>query len=468
MLLKHDDAALPARPGSTIAVLGYLGGTVLQDWYSGDLIDPLPLDAALAAAHDGPVRSAACLDVIQLRAGEEVVTGTNADGLRICRLPSPSDTSTETREPVSLEVLDHGHGVLSLREQRTGRWIAPDAYGYVRAASDRIGGWSVQETFRAMSDQDGRTRLQHVASGRWVRSERQTGRLILGTSDPAQALPLTWHVTRSRADQARRVMDGADLVIAVTGNEPHVHGRETEDRPSLALSDPDRQLIDLLAEMPASARTALLLISSYPYDLGRHVDAVDAVVWSSHAGARQGPALSSLLLGTREFSGRLAQGWVQESSLMDILDYDVIGSGATYLYGQPAQFAFGHGLTLSPTNWTLHALESDEQEIRVRVTLERNAATPAHEVVQIYASTKSTSYEDVSGPVPTRRLVGALVAEVPASGSAEVALTIPWSRLRLWSASDQEFTSPQREVTIHLARSAESIVCSRALDTPNG
>ena len=61
-----------------------------------------------------------------------------------------------------------------------------------------------------------------------------------------------------------------------------------------------------------------------------------------------GPALASLLLGHREFSGRLAQAWIPEDSLTDILDYDVIASSATYLYGQDAIFPFGHRLTLAP------------------------------------------------------------------------------------------------------------------------
>ncbi|MGP9614134.1 glycoside hydrolase family 3 N-terminal domain-containing protein [Brachybacterium sp. AOP42-C2-15] len=472
VLLKHDNAALPARSGSTIAVLGYLGGTVLQDWYSGDLVDPVPLDVALAAEHDGPVRSAACLDVIQLLVDGAPLTRTSADGLRLSERPSDVPRLPDARagsiDPVNLEVLDHGHGVLSLRELRTGLWLAPDGYGYVRASSERIGGWSVQETFRALRGPDGQTRLQHVASGCWVRSERQTGKLILGTSDPADALPLTWHAISTREEQARRAVDGADLVIAVVGNEPHVNGRETEDRTSLALSDPDRRLVELLPEPGSRARTALLLVSSYPYDLGVHADAAEAVLWSSHAGARQGPALAWLLLGHREFSGRLAQSWVRESALTDILEYDMITSGATYLYDQPAQFAFGHGLTLAPTQWTHPSVEVNGDEIQVAITLERNATTTAHEVVQVYASTDSASYTGVRGAVPLLRLIGAHVAHVPASGSARVTFTIPWSLLRLWSDSGQVFTEAWNGVTIHLARSAGSLVCSRQFTSARG
>src|SRR5699024_2329122 len=154
-----------------------------------------------------------------------------------------------------------------------------------------------------------------------------------------------WEVTCSRADQARAAMAGADLVVVVAGNEPHVHGRETEDRPTLALMDPDRELLELLPQAAPGSRTALVVISSYPYDLQRLREAPDAVVWSSHAGSRSCPAQALLLLGHREISERLAHAWVPEHALTDILDYVVLTSEATYHYGQEARFPFGHGIT---------------------------------------------------------------------------------------------------------------------------
>lgn len=467
VLLRHENEALPAPPGSTIAVLGHLGQIVLRDWYSGELIDPVPLSAALEELHDGPVRQAACLDVVELSVGGARI-GRREDDLL---LASPDDAATgssaaASAPPTSFEVLDHGLGVLSLRETVTGRLVAPDDYGYLCARAERVGGWVAQETFRPARTESGQVRLQHVGSGRWTRIERQTGKLILGGTDPAQAAALTWEVTSSRTEQARAAMAGADLVIAVAGNEPHVHGRETEDRTTLALMRPDREVIGLLDEADPGARTALLVISSYPYDLGAQQETADAVVWSSHAGARLGPALASLLLGDREFSGRLAQAWIPEHAVTDILDYDVITSGATYLYGQEARFPFGHGLTLSPTRWTQPALEATAEGIRARLTLERTSPLPAHEVVQIYASATPEQYPSVPDPVPAMRLIGFDVVRVPASGSAEAVLEVPWSRLRLWSAAAEDFVGPIGPVTIHLSRSSAEPVVSVELAPP--
>src|SRR5690625_5687147 len=123
---------------------------------------------------------------------------------------------------------------------------------------------------------------------------------------------------------------------------------------------------------------SMVVFSSNPNDLGEHHETPDAVLWSSPAGARSGPALASLLLGHREFSGRLAQAWVPEHALTDILDYDAITSEATYLYGQEARFAVGHGLTVNPTLWTDPGIEAIDSGIRARVTLGRKEIGRAH------------------------------------------------------------------------------------------
>ena len=483
VLLRHQDEALPARPGSTLAVIGHLGGTVLQDWYSGELMDPVSLREALEDSHDGPVRFAAGLDIVQLSAdGVPVLCGAQ-ERLELAAASFKDDVGAVDDEHPGLgepshaaegsdaggarfEVRDHGHGVLSLRETSTGLWLAPDAHGHLRARAPRIGGWVVQETFRPLRSADGRVRLQHVGSGRWLRAERQTGRLVLGGTEAAQALELSWQVRVSGLQQAREAMDGADLAILVAGNEPHVHGRETEDRPSLSLAGPDQSLVDLLGEAAPTTKTALVLFSSYPCDLGRHEEAAQAVVWSSHAGARQGPALASLLRGEREFSGRLAQAWIRERALTDILDYDVISSAATYLYGQEALYPFGHGLALEPTRWSDVALEASGQSVSVAVTLERDGARSAHEVVQVYATVDAAAYPHDLGPLPALRLIGSRVVEVPASGGVRARLEIPWTRLRVWSEEAADFVAPTGTVTLHVARSSADVERSAEVSVP--
>lgn len=454
VLLRHEDAALPARSGESIAVLGYLGGTILSDWYSGDLIDPVPIQEALRTAHDGDVTFAACLDVLHLSC-EGRALGQRGDG-RLQVSPTSADAAT-----IPFEVIDHGRGVISLRSTSTGALVAPDASGYLAARAERIGGWIVQETFRRVEDETGRIALQHVGTGRWIRCEARTGRIMLGGFDLEGAARWEWDVVHSRAEQALEAMRGADLVIVVGGNDPHVHGRETEDRPTLSLMVPDRELLELVQNNAATPRSVLLIVSSYPYDLAEHVATTDAVVWSCHAGSRTGPALASLLLGRQEFGGRLAQAWIPRRALTDILDYDVISSSATYLYGQEAIFPFGHGLAVSPTRWAMPTISGNVSSVRVQVLLERDEDLPAQEVVQVYVTARDQSYPAEVGNTPSMRLIGSQVVEVPAKGAENVDIEVPWSRLALWSAASGRFVAPHGAVTIHLARSSADIVASR-------
>src|SRR5699024_5088458 len=128
-------------------------------------------------------------------------------------------------------------------------------------------------------------------------------------------------------------------------------GRETEDRPHVRLSGPDRAAAERLASLPDEVATILVITSSYPYDLEDLEDRVGAVVWSSHAGEAEGEALAELLSGRRDFSGRLAQTCPASIPLPSDLAYDVFASSSTYLYGQCSSFSFGHGLSVDRPHW---------------------------------------------------------------------------------------------------------------------
>src|SRR5690606_12234082 len=73
LLARADGAALPLRTG-TLAVIGEQAHTVLRDWYSGELHDPVPLAEALRAGAATPatVRTTRALDGVVL---EVVATG---------------------------------------------------------------------------------------------------------------------------------------------------------------------------------------------------------------------------------------------------------------------------------------------------------------------------------------------------------------------------------------------------------
>lgn len=469
VLLAHrDPRALPLPPGP-LAVLGAQAGTVLGDWYSGDLIDPVPLARALAARRED-VRVADGLDVVALEVTGEGPVLRAADGSLHVDRPAHRPAASETER---LVLTDLGEGVLTLRSRATGLFVAPDDRGRLLPHSARVGGWVVQETFtrEALPAAEGEHRLRHRGSGRLVGIEHHTGDLVLlpvGTE--AGAAPLTATVLESGGAAVEEATHGAAAAVLVLGNEPHVHGRETEDRPHLRLPEGDRAALRALAALPAEVATVLVITSSYPYDLEGLEEQVGAVVRSAHAGEAEGEALADLLTGARDFSGRLAQTWPTSAPLPSVLDYDTIGTSMTYQYGQEAGFGFGHGLTLDPCDW--HGIDArwdgDEIAVQVDVTApaERRTGGPLHEVVQVYADVPASSFSRRRHEVPVTRLVASAAVEVPDSGATTVALRIPARRLALHAPDLEAWELPDGPVTVRVARSAARTAEAFTLPAP--
>ncbi|WP_198683977.1 glycoside hydrolase family 3 protein [Brachybacterium sp. YJGR34] len=489
LLARRDDAALPL-PDGPIAVLGEQAHTVLRDWYSGELHDPVPLARALAERDESGerVRTSSLLETVALDlvstgavpgvpgrevAPDPVLLATDAS-LR-CSRPAADVPRSALPGAAAFEVLDLGEDVVALRETSTQLLVTVDDRGQLVASAERVGGWIVQETFHRVAGGDGTWQLRHLGSGRVVGLEHHTGALVLRAATPSAdgtvpgAARFRPRVLTGAQEAFARATEGAAAVVLVIGNEPHVHGRETEDRPHVRLMGPDQEAAERLAGLGAEVATVLVITSSYPYDLEGLEERVGAVVWSSHAGEAEGEALADLLTGARDFSGRLAQTWPDSSPLPSVLDYDVITAGSTYLYGQGARFPLGHGLALDAPAWSGVRIEAVESGLQVELSLappaRRRTAGPLHEVVQVYADVPATSFSRRPYRVPETRLIGFTTLEVPAGGT-RAALEIPWRRLALYAPDLEAWELPDGPVTVRLARSATETVASATVHVP--
>lgn len=509
LLARHDATALPLRPGP-LAVLGEQAHSVLSDWYSGDLHSPTGLAEALhAAAADPsvtgstPVRTSRVLD----RIGLDLISTGSAPGLPgSTQSPEPvllaADASLRLHRPAAdvprsalpgaaaFEVIDLGEDVLALRETTTNLLVSVDDRGQLTATGARIGGWVVQETFHRAVAVDGTWQLRHAGSGRFVGLEHHTGALVLRSAQPTSGARFAARVHESAADAFDAAVDGAHTVVLAVGNEPHVHGRETEDRPHVRLSGPDRAAVERLTALPPHVATVLVITSSYPYDLEGLEEQVGAVVWSSHAGEAEGEALADLLTGRRDFSGRLAQTWPDSSPLPSVLDYDVIRTGSTYLYGQGARFPLGHGLAVDPLRWSDVEVTAGTESLQVSVTLsapvERRTGGALRDVVQVYAQVPEASFSRRPYTVPTKRLIGFDVValgvddvwrspdrawqgttDAPGSaGSVTTTIEVPYHRLALFAPDRGGWELPDGPVTVHVSRSSGDSVVAQELTIP--
>ncbi|MFJ8579797.1 beta-glucosidase [Micromonospora sp. NPDC093277] len=446
VVLLRNDGLLPLSSATAprVAVLGPLADTVHLDWYSGTLPYAVTAYAGLAGrlpevtTHPGT-------DRIVLRLGDRYV-----------HCPDTPDGGPLTlgAEPTGFDVFDWGRNVVALRAVGNGRHVGADDSGTL--VNDRPGpaGWVVRETFRFDHRPDGTARLHHLATGGYVTVEAD-GRLSVG-ADPARAAGFTVDLLADGAAEAAALAAAADVAVVTLGNHPMVNGRETEDRVDLAL--PAGQEALLRAVHAANPRTVLVVTSSYPYAVGWAQRHLPAVLWTTHGGQEHGAALADVLLGDADPAGRLTQTWYADvAELPDLLDYDIIGADATYLYhrGEPL-YPFGHGLSYTRFDYADLRLSMAEatagEEVEVSVSVTNTGERPGTEVVQLYTRQRRSRVKQ-----PLRQLRDFARVTLTPGQCATVTLRLRTAELAWWDESRGALVVEEATHTVQVGRSARDI-----------
>jgi len=450
IVLLKNDGTLPLAADTRIAVVGLLADECKADWYSGTLIHrSTPLEALYERFGAERVEFAEGVDRVRLRtsAGTFLHVPPAEDAPDVARgaegaldpalLAGRTDLPPLTAEAEGTEfaLIDWGEGVLTLRAP-DGRYLSVADDGYVRASADQPGGWVVQETFRlephtSPNSSQNHHLLRHVGTGRYV-SVAADGVKVADEADEKERSPEIFNliVTEQGEESVKRVAARADVVVVVAGNDPHINGRETEDRTTLRLPAHQQRL--LTAAREANPRTILALTSAYPYA----VDVTDlpAALWTAHGGQAAGTALARVLAGDVSPAGRLPQTWyADDADLPDLLDYDVIGARQTYLYfeGTPL-FPFGHGLSYATFAYTDLTAETadDETTLRVSFTVTNTGEVTADEVAQLYTRAPES-------PVtrPRRELAAHRRVTLSPGESTTISVELPLSCLEFWDVA---------------------------------
>ncbi|AZP20747.1 carbohydrate-binding protein [Streptomyces aquilus] len=441
IVLLRNDGVLPLAPDIRLAVVGLLADECKLDWYSGTLIHrSTPLEGLYERFGAERVEFAEGVDRVLLKtstgafvhvpaadADDEVrgAEGALDPALLAGRTDLPPLTTDATGTELAL--VDWGEDLLTLRAP-DGRYLSVAEDGYVRAAADQPGGWVVQETFRLEPHENGHL-LRHVGTGRHV-SVAADGVKVADEnaeiSEPPEIFELI--VVERGADAVARVAAEADVVLVVAGNDPHLNGRETEDRTTLALPAHQERL--LRAARTANPNTVLTLVSAYPYAVD--TGSLRAALWTAHAGQAAGTALARVLAGDVSPAGRLPQTWyADDADLPDLLDYDVIGGRQTYLYfeGTPL-FPFGHGLSYASFAYADLNSRAGEAALHVSFTVTNTGDVTADEVAQLY-----TRAADPSVPRPRRALAAHRRVTLTPGETVTLEFEVPLSELEFWDVA---------------------------------
>lgn len=442
IVLLKNDGLLPLRPGVRLAVVGLLADECKLDWYSGTLIHrSTPLEGLYERFGAERVDFAEGVDRVRLRTASgrylavPAADGTPAEtrgaegALDPALLAGRTDLPPLTADAVGTELAlaDWGEGVLTLRSP-DGRYLSVADDGFVRASADRPGGWVVQETFRLepSASHRGGHLLKHLGTGGYV-CVAADGVKVAGR-EAGDAEIFVAEFTERGEDAVARVAASADVVLVVAGNDPHINGRETEDRTTLRLPAHQERLLD--AARAANPDTVLALVSAYPYAVDP--TGLPALLWTAHGGQAAGTALARVLAGDVSPGGRLPQTWyATDDDLPGLLDYDVIGGRQTYLYFEgTALFPFGHGLSYASFAYTDLRVRREAAALTVSCTVTNTATVTADEVVQLYTRAVAPSV-----PRPRRALAAHRRVRLAPGTSTAVTFGLPLTALEFWDVA---------------------------------
>ncbi|RRO20402.1 glycosyl hydrolase [Saccharopolyspora rhizosphaerae] len=282
---------------------------------------------------------------------------------------------------------------------------------------------------------------------------------------------------------AQEAAAGADLCVAVVGDRAGLFGRGTSgegcDAADLRLPGEQEALVEALVE--AGTPVVLVVSSGRPYALGKLVDRVAAVVQVFFPGEAGAAALTGVLTGEVNPSGRLPVSIPATPG----------GNPGTYLTAPlgaasevssldpTALFPFGHGL--SYTSFAYSDLEISaaevptDGEVEIACTVTNTGDRDGDEVVQLYLR---DPVAQVSRPV--RQLAGFGRVAVPAGASRRVSFRLHADRTAYAGARGRRVVDPGA-IEVHvggdsanprlsgrfeLVGAVREVGADRVLDTP--
>lgn len=465
VLLKNFRQALPLDPARTrkVAVLGPLADTLYSDWYGGDL--PYQVTALDGIRERlGGSASVSGLDGADRIALKDAATGRYVTATGTTDADPVTATGATASLAAQFDVVDWGQDVVTLRNAANGRYLGYN-WGPFLTRDEQPNGWYVQQQFKVEPQADGTVVLRYVGyetKESWFGAEKYVtvgddGALKLGSSTPAAATHFSREVVSSGIDRAVAAAKAADTAVLVVGSNPFINGREAHDRTSTALSAGQEALVK--AVVKANPRTVLVLQTSYPVTMAWEQEHVPAIVWTTHAGAETGHAVADVLFGDRNPSGRLTQTWYRSDGQLppDLLEYDIISSGQTYLYNTAKPlYPFGHGL--SYTGFRYGQLRTGAQSvaadgtITVSVDVTNVGSRAGSEVVQLYTHQRTSRDR-----TPIRQLKAFQRVQLASGQTRTVTLRLPAADLAHWDVTRSRWVVESSTYDLSVGASAEDI-----------
>ncbi|TDO70487.1 beta-glucosidase [Flavobacterium chryseum] len=271
----------------------------------------------------------------------------------------------------------------------------------------------------------------------------------------------------------------SDVIIFFAGEEAILSG-EAHSRANINLPGLQEKLI---AELQKTGKPiVLVLMSGRPITLGAVLPKVNALVMAWHPGTMAGPAISDLLLGVVNPSGKLPVTWPKEvgqipiyynhpntgrpadpKTFVAIQDIPVeawqssLGNNSHYLdAGYEPQYPFGFGLSYTTFSYDNLKIEkailknNTTEKLNVSAVITNTGNATGIETVQLYI-------RDITGSIvrPIRELKDFVQIELKPKESKTIQFSIPVSELAFYN-DKMEFKTEPGDFKVWIASHAEN------------
>lgn len=248
-------------------------------------------------------------------------------------------------------------------------------------------------------------------------------------------------------DSITALASRSDIVLLYIRDDNSSEGR---DRKTLALTQAQIQLIQSVCE--ANPNTVLLLGSGTANILTpiAHLPRAIVNVWISGQGEAQ--AISNILTGRVNPSGKTPVTFFKDESELPALDDYDITHGRTYQYFQgQVLYPFGYGLSYTTYKYSKPRVSKNSQNgFTAEVKIKNTGKRDGEEIVQCYAACPSWEKTGLK-----RRLVAYKRVAIKRGETKTVTLDIPQRMLQRWDTDRKRWTTTHDTFTIDVVPSSD-------------
>ncbi|ORY61068.1 hypothetical protein BCR35DRAFT_295600 [Leucosporidium creatinivorum] len=269
--------------------------------------------------------------------------------------------------------------------------------------------------------------------------------------------------------EAVKSVRDAEVVVVFTGQHEQWES-EGFDRADITLPGKQDDLILALVDRPAHQKLVIVNQSSSPVDVSRWIDRVDGFLQVGIAGLEVGRAVSDLLFGDANPSGKLGYTWMrrlEDSPSFGNFPCDdqnrlVYAEGRFVGYrgfdkpgGPTPLFPFGFGLSYTSFSYntpTLTGRPNHPETLTICLTITNTGSIAGREAVQLYLTSPDPS-------MPVQELKGFAKTGMLAPGqSEEVKIEIDGVKaFRRWDVEEGEWVVLPGEYELRVAASSRDV-----------